>query len=65
MQIKEIVVLGAYGGRFDHLFANVNSLFEARTFCDAHIMLFSEDTVAFLLKPVSYLQSVRIYLCQR
>lgn len=50
-QIKEIVVLGAYGGRFDHLFANVNSLFEARTFCDAHIMLFSEDTVAFLLKP--------------
>lgn len=58
-----IAVLGSFGGRFDHVFANVNTLYEASQFCDVHIVLYSEDAVAFLLQPGSHIIHVDPKVC--
>lgn len=47
-----VVVLGAFGGRLDHVMANINTLFEAKKFLNKPVVLFSKESVAFLLKPV-------------
>lgn len=48
-QIDCICVYGTFGGRFDHVFGNINSLFEADQFTRTKVLQFSDDTVAFLL----------------
>ncbi|XP_064594397.1 thiamin pyrophosphokinase 1-like isoform X2 [Liolophura sinensis] len=48
---KGVVVVGAFGGRLDHVMANINTLFEAREFLNKPVVLFSKESVALLLKP--------------
>ena len=53
LQVDSVVVYGSFAGRLDHVFAMVNTLYEASQFIDKKIFLVSQDTSAFLLKPVS------------
>nr|XP_022346148.1 thiamin pyrophosphokinase 1-like isoform X1 [Crassostrea virginica]XP_022346149.1 thiamin pyrophosphokinase 1-like isoform X1 [Crassostrea virginica] len=50
MQIDCIFVYGSFGGRLDHVFANINTLYEATQYTKSDVLHFSEDTVAFLLR---------------
>lgn len=49
-QIDCICVYGTFGGRLDHVFGNINTLFEADQFTSTNVLQFSDDTVAFLLQ---------------
>lgn len=51
-QIDCICVYGTFGGRLDHVFGNINTLFEADQFTSTNVLQFSDDTVAFLLQKV-------------
>lgn len=51
-QIDCIYVYGSFGGRLDHVFANINTLYEATQYTKSDVLHFSEDTVAFLLRSV-------------
>ncbi|XP_076087176.1 thiamine pyrophosphokinase 1-like isoform X3 [Mytilus galloprovincialis] len=62
-EIKCIIVLGSFGDRLDHMFANINSLYEASEITDAQIILVSDDTVAFLLQPGHHSISVDPRAC--
>ncbi|CAG2204395.1 THI80 [Mytilus edulis] len=61
--IKVAIVLGSFGDRLDHMFANINSLYEASKITDAQIILISVDTVAFLLQPGHHTISVDPRAC--
>ncbi|XP_063409453.1 thiamin pyrophosphokinase 1-like isoform X1 [Mytilus trossulus] len=62
-EIKVVIVLGSFGGRLDHMFANINSVYEASEITDAQIILLSVDTVAFLLQPGHHSISVDPRAC--
>ncbi|XP_048757999.1 thiamin pyrophosphokinase 1-like isoform X2 [Ostrea edulis] len=62
-QIDNIIVYGSFEGRLDHVFANVNTLFEASQYTSARVMQFSEDTVAFLLQTGTHQIMVDPGLC--
>ncbi|XP_062610904.1 thiamin pyrophosphokinase 1-like, partial [Saccostrea cucullata] len=62
-QIDNIYVYGSFDGRLDHVFANVNTLFEASQYTSANVMHFSEDTTAFLLKTGKHKILVDPALC--
>lgn len=62
-EIRSVIVLGSFGGRLDHMFANINSLYEASEITEAQIILISVDTVAFLLQPGQHTISVDPRTC--
>ncbi|XP_048238448.1 thiamin pyrophosphokinase 1-like [Haliotis rufescens] len=49
LQYDFITVIGAFGGRLDHLFGNINTLFLAHTLTKKPVVLISEGSVACLL----------------
>ncbi|XP_070535528.1 thiamine pyrophosphokinase 1-like [Ptychodera flava] len=50
VKVSSIVVLGAFGGRLDHIFANVNTLYDASEMTDVPVYLIGEGNLACLLK---------------
>ena len=47
------MALGAFGGRQDQVFSNINTLYEATEITDTPVYLVADDSLACLLKPVS------------
>lgn len=52
LQLAAIVCLGSFGGRFDHVCGNLNTLYTAKTFIDVPVILLSETSLAMLLPKV-------------
>eukprot|EP00058_Branchiostoma_floridae_P027198 XP_002612689.1 hypothetical protein BRAFLDRAFT_229265 [Branchiostoma floridae] len=51
MQVDYIVSVGAFGGRIDHVMANIHTLYEARSFTSTPVILVDEVSMACLLAP--------------
>ena len=47
-----VVAYGAFGGRLDHLMANLNMVYSFS--CFERFLLLSDDSLAFLLRPGSH-----------
>lgn len=54
LNVDYFVVLGAFGGRLDHIFSNINTLYEVRDQTTAPILLFGEGSLATLLLEGDY-----------
>ena len=52
LQYDSIVCLGAFGGRFDHMMANINTLYTAHELQKKPVYLLSSTQVVSLLQPV-------------
>ncbi|KAJ8307014.1 hypothetical protein KUTeg_015098 [Tegillarca granosa] len=53
-KVDYFVVLGAFGGRLDHIFSNINTLYEVQDQTTAPILLFGEGSLATLLLEGDY-----------
>ena len=54
LQVNSVIVLGAFGGRLDQIFANIETLFTAKNILPGKpVYLFSQESVACLLSEVS------------
>lgn len=49
LNVDYVVVLGAFGGRLDQIFSNINTLYEVQDQTDAAILLVGEGSLATLL----------------
>lgn len=59
VQIQSIVVLGAFGGRLDHIFGNINALFTADKLMNGiQVYLLSNENMACLLQKGRHLLKV-------
>lgn len=58
-----MLVFGAYGGRLDHVFANVNTITIARELTSIPIYLVDDHQQAFLLSAVSGNLDTRVISC--
>lgn len=51
MPVEQIIVVGSVGGRVDHHFANINTLYMAATLTSKPVYLISRGSLACLLPP--------------
>ena len=53
LQVSRIVAYVGFNGRFDHIMANVNTLYKASELTNIPVYLINEDALACLLQEVS------------
>ncbi|KAK3085555.1 hypothetical protein FSP39_005263 [Pinctada imbricata] len=60
-EVGQIIVLGSYGGRMDHVMANIDTLCQAEKLTKVKVLLLGEDQVTFLLNKGSH----KIYITDK